>query len=198
MTRRATIRLIAGALGVVAVVAGWLVLGPVQLAGGTTYALVVGNSMEPRVERGDLVLVRSRDSYRPGDVVLYESTALGAKVLHRIVRIEDGRFVVKGDNNDFVDEERPTEAQIAGTLAMTVPVVGRLAGWLRSPVHSALFVGLVTLLAFGGIGARGRGRLRVDAPHLVSGVAVAIAAFGVLAVVSFARPTTATQAVAQR
>ena len=44
---------------------------------------------------------RKQTVYRVGDVVLYDSRELGTKVLHRIVRIEGGRFVLKGDNNSF-------------------------------------------------------------------------------------------------
>ena len=42
-------------------------------------------------------------------------------MLHRIVRVDGGRFVLKGDNNGFLDEERPTEEQILGTLSVRTP-----------------------------------------------------------------------------
>ena len=79
---------------------------PAQVGGGTSYAIIVGNSMEPKLHRGDLAVVRKRSTYRAGDVVLYDSRELGSKVLHRIVRVENGRFVLKGDNNSFLDSER--------------------------------------------------------------------------------------------
>ena len=87
--------------------------------------------MEPKLHRGDLAVVRERSTYRVGDVVLYDSRELGSKVLHRIVRVERGRFVLKGDNNSFLDAERPTEEQIVGTLWVTAPAVGRATEWLR-------------------------------------------------------------------
>ena len=57
------------------VVAGlaWWLLAPTQLGGSTGYAVVVGQSMEPEIERGDLVLVRQRGEYGVGDVVLYDN-----------------------------------------------------------------------------------------------------------------------------
>ena len=106
--------------------------------------------MEPKLHRGDLAVVRKQSVYRAGDVVLYDSRELGSKVLHRIVRVEDGRFVLKGDNNSFLDSEHPTEEQIVGKLWMSAPAVGRATEWLREPLHSALLVGLVTLIALGG------------------------------------------------
>ena len=106
--------------------------------------------MEPDLHRGDLAVVREQSIYRPGDVVLYDSRELGSKVLHRIVRVENGRFVLKGDNNSFLDPERVTEDQIVGSLWTSAPAVGRVSEWLRVPLHSALLVGFVTLIALGG------------------------------------------------
>ena len=51
--------------------------------------------------------------------------------------------MLKGDNNSFIDAEQPTEEQIVGSLWVTAPAVGRVAEWLREPLHSALLVGLV-------------------------------------------------------
>ena len=148
-TRRVT-----GILGATAVLAGvvlaWSFFAPAQLGGGTSYAIIVGNSMEPGLHRGDLAVVRAQSSYQPGDAVLYDSRDLGTKVLHRIVRVDNGRYVLKGDNNSFLDVERPAQDQILGTLWVRAPAVGRAAVWLRKPVHSALLVGLITLLALGG------------------------------------------------
>ena len=148
--------------------------------------------------------------------MLYDSRELGAKVLHRIVRVENGRFVLKGDNNPFLDPERVTEDQIVGSLWTSAPAVGRVSEWLRVPLHSALLVGFVTLIALGGgvgagaavrRGGRPRKPPRVAAPPrggrpmpdelkpLLTGLGVAAAVCVALAVVSFARPLTAAETV---
>lgn len=206
-----------GVLAVAALAAAWMLFAPAQVGGGTSYAIVVGNSMEPGLSRGDLAVVRERSAYRPGDVVLYDSRELGTKVLHRVVRVEGGRFVLKGDNNDFIDVERPTDEQIVGSLWLTAPAVGRATEWLRQPLHSALLVGIVTLIALGGgLGAgaavrRGSGprqpKRRVAAlpsasrsiPEelrpLLLGLGAATVACAALAVVSFGRPLTGTETV---
>ena len=206
-----------GILAAVALAAAWMLFAPTQVGGGTSYALVVGNSMEPLLSRGDLAVVRERSAYRPGDVVLYDSRELGTKVLHRIVRVEGGRFVLKGDNNDFIDVERPTDGQIVGSLWLTAPAVGRATEWLREPAHSALLVGIVTLIALGGglgAGAAVRRGSRPPRPSrrvaalrssarsipegmrpLVIGLAAATVALAALAVVSFGRPPTGTETV---
>jgi signal peptidase I len=198
MTRRPLIGLAAAALSVVVLFGAWTVLGPAQAGGGTSYAVVVGNSMEPELHRDDLALVRRSETYGPGDVVLYDSRDLGTKVLHRIVRVEGDRFVLQGDNNDFLDPERPTADQIVGKLWVSVPAVGRATSWLREPWHGAILVGLVTLLALvGGAGAgaavrRGgrpaaRRRRPDEETRLVFGAGLAAAVLVVLAVVAFTR-----------
>jgi signal peptidase I len=218
MTTGRVTGILTGVLAAVALGAAWIFFAPAQVGGGTSYAIIVGNSMEPKLHRGDLAVVRRQSVYRVGDVVLYDSRELGSKVLHRIVRVEDGRFVLKGDNNSFLDAEHPTEEQIVGSLWVTAPAVGRVTEWLREPLHSALLVGLVTLIALGGgLGAgasvrRGarppRPRPRVTAPpgrpggvpdelkHLLTGLAVAAVACVALAIVSFGRPLSGTESVA--
>jgi signal peptidase I len=217
MKRRSLIRVFAGALGLLLLAAGWLFFGPTQLGGSTSYAVIVGTSMEPMLHRGDLAVIREEGTYRTGDVVLYEASELGANVLHRIVRVQDGRFVLKGDNNDFLDSEQPTEDQIVGKLWLSAPQVGRVTDWLHAPSHAGLLVGLATLLALGGgagIGAARRRRSPKDTPRpersarsasvaagdplpLLGALGVASVLFAVLAILSFTRPATVTEPVAE-
>ncbi len=195
MRRRGRIGVIAAATGLVAVVALWLSVGPTQLGGPASYATIVGSSMEPILERGDLAVVREQESYRPGDAVLYDDPGLGAKVLHRIIRVEGGRYVLKGDNNAFVDETRPGEAQIVGKLWTSVPRAGLVAEWVHQPRHAALVVGLTTLLALGSGAGFGLARRRrppsgsepTDVQPLLALVGGAFALFALLGLLAFTR-----------
>ena len=216
MKRRSLTRVIAGALGLLVLAAGWMLLGPTQVGGTTSYAVIVGTSMEPKLHRGDLAVIREQNTYQAGDIVLYESPQLRSNVLHRIVGVQGERFVLKGDNNDFLDGEQPSEAQIVGKLWLSAPQVGRVTEWLRTPFHAALLVGLATLLALGGrVGAGAARRRRTPGavpperatgpagagpgdplPWLV-GLGVASVLFAVLALVSFTRQATVTEPVAE-
>ena len=131
---------------------GWWLLGPVQLGGPTAYAVVNGSSMEPHLERGDLVLVRARDSYVVGDVVLYQDHESGARVLHRIVAVRGGHFVTKGDNNDFRDPARPAPDDVLGELWVTAPGAGGAVTWLKQPAHLAILLVILAFLGFSGGG----------------------------------------------
>jgi signal peptidase len=172
--------------------------------------------MQPHFHAGDLVIVRSTNStFRVGDIAAYRNPSLGNHVvLHRIVQITGGRYVFKGDNNNFIDSYHPTRNQLVGHLWVHAPAVGRYLVWLHGP-HLFLVAGIIALIALllgAGFGSRRVGRrARADAPallpstHVGSGrslgtlpatAAAALVAFAALAALSFARPLT-THAVAQ-
>jgi signal peptidase I len=154
-----------GALAVVAAMAaGWLVLAPTQLGGPTSFASIVGVSMEPHLHQGDLVVVRRAGDYRVGDAVAYRSAALHRVVLHRIVAIRGGHYWFKGDNNSFVDPGAATRADLVGKQWIRLPGAGRFFGWFHKPwVASLLAIAAVVLLLGTGAapvrrGSRGRRR----------------------------------------
>jgi signal peptidase I len=195
---------------------GWWLLGPVQLGGPTGFAIVNGNSMEPRLERDDLVLVRKRGSYDVGDVVLYEAHTGNLRVLHRIVSVQNGRFTTKGDNNDFVDPIHPARGDVLGQLWISVPGAGKAIIWAKQPVNLAILLVLLTFVGFAG--GREATRRRRPGPRPVvalpdtargtgasaaipTGSALAVAGgvalvlFGCLAFVAFAAKGTTTRTV---
>ncbi len=144
-TKTLTVLAIAALLG-----AGWWVLAPTQLGGRTSYAIVVGNSMEPSLERGDFAIARARSSYAPGDVVLFRDGPTGKRFLHRIVRIQGERLVTKGDHNPFVDPTKPTLDDVEGELAVTLPGVGTAVEWLVQPVNLAVLLFVLVFVALAG------------------------------------------------
>jgi signal peptidase I len=156
---------VAAVAGLVCAAAAWFFLAPPGLGGRTSYAVVYGTSMEPRVHGGDLVLLRQRPSYRVGEVVAYHSVRLHRDVLHRIVGLHRGRFTFKGDNNNFLDPEQPRAAQLFGEEWLRVPGAGAQLERLRSPRNAAIVAGLAALLLFTGSGStvrRRRGRREED------------------------------------
>lgn len=144
----------AGIIGtVVLMVPAWAFLAPAPL-GGTTYSVVAGSSMEPHLKDGALVVSRV-SRYEVGDVVAYRSDTAGSRLLmHRIVDASGARFTLKGDANDWLDADRPTEAEIVGKLWFSVPAIGSL---LAGPWPLML---AISLLASALIGAGRRIRRR--------------------------------------
>ena len=214
MTRHRGTRIGALVVIVAACAAAWAVFAPPELGGSMRYVVTQGSSMEPVLHAGDLALVRAEGSVEKGDVVLYEHPRLGAHVLHRIVRADGGRYVLKGDNNDFLDDVRPTPGEIDGRLWVALPRVGSALMWAREPMHAALIVFALAFFALGGGAAvaalrraprpRGPARIRPEdvrasgrdgsAAQVLLAVGLAgVAVFALLAVVSRSRPATSIQ-----
>ncbi len=126
--------------------AAWALLAPSQLGGRASYIIVNGASMEPSMRKGDLVIVHPAPAYRSGDVVTYQDPRLGP-VIHRIIRTEGNSFVLKGDNNSWVDSYKPTQPELIGKLWLRVPSAGKLISIVRSPLNMALFMGVATVIS---------------------------------------------------
>ncbi len=205
-------RVLTFVLVAVVAVTGWVLLGPAQLGGPARYAIIDGSSMVPTLTDGDLAIVRVAGEPEKGEIVLYHDPRLGVDVLHRVVReTRGGRFVLKGDNNKYLDDARPTAAELGGTLWFSVPRLGSAVEWLREPLHAAIAVFVLVALAFaGGGGATARRRTRtrqtvgIVAPGtqvdgalrgVLTAALVAAALFGLLAVVAFSRSTSEAQTV---
>ncbi len=136
----------------------WLVLAPPQLGGSTSFVVVDGSSMLPSLQGSDLVALRPASNPKVGDVVGYRSELLDRVVLHRITGIEGGRYVLKGDNNSFVDPDRPVRSEIVGKVWFDIHKGGHLIAWLQVPwVLAAVAALFVLVIGFDGAGTRSRG-----------------------------------------
>ncbi len=103
--------------------------------------------MAPDFITGDLVVVRSEQAYVTGDAVAYRHPEIG-HVFHRIIGFhEDGRFLIKGDHNDWVDAYTPSEEDIIGKLWLHIPRIGKSLIALRSPWAFAILVLVFSLFS---------------------------------------------------
>lgn len=128
----------------------WIAFAPVQAGGQAAYVIVNGNSMEPDYHLGDLIIVRPSPYYAIGDSVVYESLELERNVFHRIIDMELDRYILKGDNNSWIDAYQPTQEEVIGKLWAHLPQFGKVIQFIRRPIIMAIIVGL-----FGGLQAMG-------------------------------------------
>src|SRR5581483_4629369 len=112
---------------VVALVIIASLLHPLGFPGPATAVIIKGSSMLPTYKSGDLVIVKSQNSYQVGDAVAYKvpqgQLGAGDTVIHRIIggNGRDG-FNLQGDNNKSADPWHPTTGDIVGKQWLYLPV----------------------------------------------------------------------------
>ena len=123
----------------VLVLALWIIFAPHQLGGRVAYVILTGNSMEPGYFQGDLVVVRQIKYYQIGDVVAYQHPNIGP-VFHRIVDREGEVFLLKGDNNTWIDSYKPTPEEVIGKIWLRLPKAGDIVKLVRTPTLFVIMV----------------------------------------------------------
>jgi SOS-response transcriptional repressor LexA len=91
-----------------------------HLAKGNRYVIrVIGDSMQPRIEDGDLILVDYAKEPRPGDTVV--ALINGAAVVKKYLRPE-GQLILRSTNSQYADIEvkETDQFQIAGVVLRIV------------------------------------------------------------------------------
>jgi len=146
------------AVGATLAVALLLGLALVPNLWGWSSMVVTSGSMEPALSPGDVVLVQPRDTaaLEPMDIITFRADD-GSRVSHRIVdKGADARgtsFVTKGDANEEADGDVVDARNVVGQVHFSVPRVGYLIAWARTPLGLIL---LACGLAYVVLGGRGR------------------------------------------
>lgn len=133
-------------IAVLAVVAAALFVP--RMLGYETMSVVSG-SMEPGIPVGSIVYTNTKTDtadLQKGDIITYK-IGEGTRVTHRIDSIEEtGKFITKGDANNTVDAEPVDAAQIVGKVALSIPYLGYLSIYAKTPLGIAAVAGVVFIL----------------------------------------------------
>jgi signal peptidase I len=180
----------------------WIAFAPAKIGGQVSYVMLNGISMEPNYHTGDLVIVRKEETYQVGDVISYHDPKMGQYIIHRIINIEQGQYIIKGDNNSWVDDYQPTNDEIAGKQWIYVPKLGKTMQWVRVPLNMSLITGVLggVLMAGKKIQPNQHGKRKSNPSGSSTGwfeMALYILGFLILvfiglSIYSFSRPTTRT------
>lgn len=112
--------------------AWWHLLAPSSLGGPLTPVVISGSSMEPTFSSGDLVLVRTADSYRPEEVIAFRTDR--GVVIHRLVELEGDVLVTAGDSLRTRDPWLPTVDDVVGRSWITIPGFAGLLTTVADPM----------------------------------------------------------------
>lgn len=132
-----------------AVVIVALAVSIVKYAGGVSWVIATGSSMQPAINSGDLVFIRRAEAYRVGDIAAYTHPDLDRIILHRIIGFDDadgGTVITRGDNNAWTDSPSLLPEQLLGRTWARVPQAGRILSTLLEPATAAIVVGLAVFV----------------------------------------------------
>lgn len=97
---------------------------------GNLLAVVYSGSMSGTFEVNDIVVIRSQNGYKTGDVICFEEG--DSLVTHRIVgEIPEG-YITKGDANNTEDIGTVVSESVIGTVIFVIPKIGAVQQFLKS------------------------------------------------------------------
>ena len=124
-------------LAALVVVAGLLFIP--KIAGYETFAVISG-SMEPNVPVGSIVYAKetSFENIQAGDIISFQMNA-NTRVTHRVEEVdkENQAFITKGDANNVKDADPVQYQQVIGKVALTIPFLGYLSMYIKTPLGIA-------------------------------------------------------------
>ncbi len=105
--------------------------------------IVQSGSMEPALKTGSIVITRSAEKYKAGDIITFTGQGT-SQITHRIlgVETENGEtvFTTKGDANEETDSAKVRGSQIIGKSFISIPHVGYFADFVRTPKGFVILV----------------------------------------------------------
>jgi signal peptidase I len=109
----------------------------------TEYVHYRGSSMYPTFHDPEFLLIEKPEekTLRIGDVIVFKASHIDTMVIHRIIKVDNGLFITKGDNNSFVDPKPVDFKDIYGratgilTKSGIRPVLNGTSGRILSRLH---------------------------------------------------------------
>ena len=117
----------------------------------STYSVASG-SMEPTIPTGGLVATTGIDpkQIKVGDIITFTQPTNKDKVIvHRVVEINNTlslSFKTKGDNNNATDTWTVSPSNILGKSLFSIPYLGFVVMWLKTPVGFAIGMGIPAII----------------------------------------------------
>ena len=106
-------------------------------------AVVLSGSMEPTFSKDDFIIVKKKDSFDIGDVVVYQSN--DSLVVHRVVSMDGDMVVTKGDANNIEDASFDKSA-IKGVVIGCIPSLGIVVNAIKTPAGTVVVLLCALLL----------------------------------------------------
>lgn len=119
-----------------------------KILGMDTLAVLSG-SMEPNIPVGSIIVIDDVkfEDLKVNDVVTY-SLSDSTLVTHRVIDIDNDSQLIKtkGDANDVDDGEPISFNRIVGKLVFSVPLLGYLSIYMKTPLGIAILCAIIFVL----------------------------------------------------
>lgn len=112
--------------------------------------VIVSGSMEPTILTGSLSFItpikESSDLQKNSIIAFKSPNSPKDVVIHRIYSITNEEIKTKGDNNDSVDNWLVYEPMVIGKYIFSIPYIGRLTMFIKTPLGFGLIIGVPALI----------------------------------------------------
>mgnify|MGYP003510696536 CR=1 FL=1 len=111
---------------------------------GYTFFEVATGSMSPTINAGDVIIVKLTDDVKKDDIIVCKDN--NSFVTHRLISIQDNKFIAKGDANNA--EDKPMDvANLIGKVIKIIPKFSLMKNVIFAP---QVFIPiLVTIILLG-------------------------------------------------
>ncbi|MBR1527824.1 MAG: signal peptidase I [Oscillospiraceae bacterium] len=109
--------------------------------------IVTSGSMEPAIPVKSVCFVNEKaplDDIKVGEVISFRKGEM--LVTHRVMEIQDGEYVTKGDANNTEDSGTVTEDNYVGKTIVVIPKVGVFLAFLHSRWGKIIACAVIVLL----------------------------------------------------
>lgn len=130
----------------VAIIVYILVLLPMLI--GFKPLVVLSGSMEPTYDVGSIIYFEEVeiDTLKEQDVIVFEMYDADY-VTHRIVEIDNGKYITKGDANEYVDPAKVESSAIKGkAISFNIPIIGYYIHYINTNFWLVLLI-VITLVS---------------------------------------------------
>jgi len=113
----------------------------------STHVVSTG-SMEPEIMTGSVVFsTLKNEEVNKGDIVVFKSPDnQEITVIHRVKDINGDQYTTKGDNNENEDSWTLFKSNILGTVIFTIPYLGYVIDFMKTPLGFGLVLGIPALI----------------------------------------------------
>ena len=110
--------------------------------------IIMSGSMEPTIQVKDLIVTKTVDEAKEGDIIAFENGNI--VTVHRVIKVyTEGNtrlYETKGDSNNVKDQGLVQQSQVKGKVAFKLPFLGKAMIFMQT--HFVAFMVVVGILIF--------------------------------------------------